>query len=96
MIKDIFIKNLQVLQEKFIKKHNTIQQDILKHLGKYAILIEKRGRNSVSFLIQITGDHTGKYKCYDFEGNFRCCISKYLDVNAMIIGEQELIYLDDI
>ena len=90
-----FVRNLQVVQEQFTNKRHDIRQGILHHLGKYAVLIEKKGRHSLSYFIQITGDCTGEYKCYDFEGNFRCCVTKYLDIISILIGEQELVYLDD-
>lgn len=95
MTKSSFIKNLQAAQEQLQNKHQNIRQNILNHLGKYAILIEKRGRHSLSFFIRITGRCTGEYKCYDFEGKFRCYLTKYLDIRAMLIGEQTLVYLDD-
>ena len=74
---------------------NKFRQEIIDHVGKYAILIEKGGKHSFSFFIQITGRCTGKYKCYDFEGNFRCFVNKYLDAVQLLIGEQQLIYLDE-
>ena len=95
MDKNQFNKNMQMIRDQFQGKHRNIGQEIQDHIGQFAILIEKRGRHSLSFFIQITGKCTAKYRCYDYEGTFRCCLTKYLDIISIIIGEQELVYLDD-
>ena len=75
-------------------KRLNITSEIKKHIGQYAILLERSDRRATSFYIQITSDNTAKYKCYDFEGNFRCYLTKYLDTVLLMIGEQKLVYLD--
>lgn len=87
-------KNLKVVSEQVQAAQCSINQQIRNHIGQYAILIEKRGRHSLSFFIRITSNCTGEYRCYNYEGNFRCCMTKYLDLISIFIGEQELIYLD--
>ena len=88
--------NIGIIHEQMQTSRHNIRQRLMDHVGKYAILIEKGGKHSFSFFIQITSPCTGKYQCYDYEGNFRCFVTKYLDIIQLFIGEQQLIYLDGI
>lgn len=89
-------KGISAVREKIQNSRQCIRQTLMDHVGQYAILIEKGGKQSFSFFIQITSPCTGKYQCYDYEGNFRCFVTKYLDIIQLFIGEQQLIYLDGI
>ena len=88
------VKNLSNIRDRLQEMSEILDQDIKKHIGQHAILVEKDGKHSFSFFIQITGDCTGKYKCYDYEGKFRCYLTKYIDKILLIVGDQRLIYLD--
>lgn len=89
-------KPVEITVEQIQQRKSDISKDITSHIGQYAILLERSGRHASSFFIQITGVNTGKYRCYDFEGTFRCTVTKYLDVISLMIGEQRLVYLDSI
>ena len=96
MDKNQFAKNMRVVRDQFQNKRQDIRREIKNHIGQYAVLIEKKGRHSLSFFIRITGKCTAEYKCYDYEGTFRCYLTKYLDIISLFIGEQELVYLDEV
>lgn len=71
-----------------------IENQIKSHIGKFALLKEKDGRNTQVFFIKIISSKEGEMYCYDFRGNFNCTIKKHLDCIKILTDEQRLVFLD--
>ena len=72
----------------------SIRDQITAHVGKYALLKEKEGRNICIYFIRIINSKEGEYSCYDSRGEFRCFLRKFLDATQIMTDEQRLVFLD--
>ena len=71
-----------------------IKNQIDDHIGKYALLKEKNGRNICVYFIRIINSREGEYSCYDSRGKFRCFLRKFLDITQIMTDKQRLVFLD--
>ena len=81
-------------KEYFNDSLSKIKNEITSHIGKFALLREKDGRNIFVYLIRIVSPKEGEYFCYDYKGKFRCTIRKYLDLTQIMTDEQRIVFLD--
>lgn len=88
-------RSVKLTKEKSLELQNNIKSQIIEHMGKYAILLEKTSRNVFSHFVLIT--HSGgKEAFYDENGNFRCYLTRPIDPIRIMTGEQSIVYLDQI
>ena len=80
--------------EKSVELIQGIKNQIESHIGKYALLKEKDGRNINVFFIKIIKPNEGEYPCYDNQGNKRGLLRKYIDFTKIMIDEQRLVFLE--
>lgn len=81
------------LEDNSIRLQN-IKNQLVKNVGKYALLREKEGRQLVVYFIQLIAPNRCEYFCYDNTGNVRCRISKYINPIDVLTNVQQLVFLD--
>ena len=88
------IRCISMTREKSQEMLHVIKDQIESHIGKYAVLKEKDGRNINVFFIKILNPCEGEYSCYDSRGNLRCFIRKHIDFTKILVDDQRLVFLD--
>ena len=71
-----------------------IENQIQSHIGKFALLKEKDGRNTCVYFMKIISLKEGESYIYDSRGNFQGSIKRYIDVIKILTDDQRLVFLD--
>ena len=71
-----------------------IKNQIQSHIGKFALLKEKDGRNTCVYFLKILNLNEGESYLYDSYGNFQGSIKRYIDTVKILTDDQRLVFLD--
>ena len=88
------VKSFLMDKGKSLEMLHAIRRQISEHIGKYALLKEKEGRNIFVYFIRIINPGEGEYSCYDSKGKLRCILRKPIDCKQIMTDEQRLVFLD--
>lgn len=95
-------RTIKQTKEQVNQKIGELYLQLINHTGEPAILFEKEGRAVVPYFVNI-GNHTpgrltvvAYQRCYHSEGGFNCWIPHTIEVVKLLIGEQKIVYFDDI
>ena len=88
------IKSFLMDKEKSKDMLQTIKTQIDNHIGKYALLKERDGRNICVYFIKILNSREGEYSYYSSKGLFRGVLKKCIDLKQLMTDEQRLVFLD--
>ena len=86
----------KMTKEKSMKNLLDISREIEKHIGQFAILKEKDGRNNFVFLIRITSKIGGVYRNFNNAGEYNGDIFKSLSPILILTNVQQIVFLDEV
>lgn len=92
-------RNIKLTRKQVAEQLSIIWNQLLMHRGQKAILLQKEGRRTSSYLVTLLSQSWGKglmaqSTCYTLEGERRCTLSHSIDIVKILTGEQQLIYLN--
>ena len=92
-------RSCKLSREQINEKLYTIQQELNRHIGEYAILFVKNVRDRIPYFVKLElrgKEVVGLYKCYTPEGKFRYFLTHHVNLVDIMTGEQQIVYFEDI
>lgn len=76
------------------EKLQFIENELTEHIGQYALVREKSGRNIISYFVYLNTAQTALYWCFDNRGRRRCTLTKYISFIDVMTNNLSIVFLD--